>query len=80
MLPQAGENTNIKLVKTIRLMSNHVKSYNFVLVVVDLKVGQAVATITIKYKKEISPDCSSFGVLAEILNPFKDPIIDRQNF
>ena len=51
-------------------MGRHAERDNVVLLAVELEVGRVVAVMAVEDKEAMNPNCSSFGMLVEVLNPF----------
>jgi len=51
-------------------VGRHVERDNVVLLAVELEVGRVVAAMAVEDKEAMNPDCSSFGMLVEVLNLF----------
>jgi hypothetical protein len=51
-------------------VGRHAERDDVVLLAVELKVSRVVAVVAVEDKEAMNPDCSSFGMLVEVLNPF----------
>jgi hypothetical protein len=51
-------------------VGRHAERDDVVLLAVELKVSRVVAIVAVEDKEAINPDCSSVGMLVEMLNPF----------
>lgn len=47
-----------------------------IFLVVELEVSRVVAVMAVEDMEAMNPDCSSFGMLIEVLNPFQASLID----
>jgi hypothetical protein len=56
-------------------MGRHIKGDDVVVFAIELEVGRIVAIVAVEDKEAINPNCSSFGILVEILNPFQASLI-----
>ena len=61
---------NIEWLEDVRRVGRHAERDDVVLLAVELKVSRVVAVVAVEDKEAINPDCSSFGILVEMLNPF----------
>ena len=51
-------------------MGRHAEGDDVVLLAVELEVSRVVAAMAVEDKEAMNPNCSSFGILVEVLNPF----------